>query len=190
MNDEFIDTVKFETKKALHEYSMKGQLLLGAKIIGAALLLTACSFLGVTLNHDNTVTSNTSRISTLELNTDIYESIPDDLNTTIVKQNQMLAQSEHHKTEIMAKLRALEKNQIQLQTVQAQHIETSDTRHQVTLNIQAEQHRRTRPVKQSVINRDDIVLLKAQINQLARTLQQNQHQANTAPRPVPPIGQL
>jgi len=166
----YIDTVAFEFKKQLHQHSMKGQLIQGAKILGAAILLLASSYLGTTLSSNNLQHSNEQRISKIELANDIYESIPEDLNITIIKQNQMLSESQQHKAEIMAKLDELERNQHQLAFQQETQIKLEAQRFETTLAVQAEQLRRERPVKQSVSNHTEIIQLKAKINELARLI--------------------
>ena len=126
--EHFIDTVKFEAKKALIESSTKGQIIKGAQVLAAALLLLASSYLGTTMNQ--------------------------------------LTQTEQFKAGVIAKLATLEKNQLLLKTQQAQLIQLNEKRFQVTLAIQAEQQRRTTPVKRSDVNHEQIVLLKDQLSRL------------------------
>jgi len=171
--ESYLQTVKLEAKKALIASSTRGQIITGFKLVAAAILLMVSSYLGTTLNRLQAEQNNDQRISQLEFSMDIYETIPEDLNTTITKQDQMLKESRLHKSEVMAKLRALEKQQTRLETIQASQFKLDEKRYQLTLDIQAEQQRRTHPVKQSTSNRDDILLLKTRINTLTKILNKN-----------------
>ena len=151
-NQAVIHSIKSGASQLLLSHSLRAQMIGGFKLIAAAIVLAAASYTGTTLTLSSQITDMSQRLSAVEIEFSLYESVASDVNATYETQLEMKTQAHLNKQAILLKLSALESKQ-------AQHLS-------LTRSIQAEQHRRTYPIKASAENEQQIIELRNRLNDL------------------------
>ncbi|MDH5394424.1 MAG: hypothetical protein OEY11_14665 [Gammaproteobacteria bacterium] len=160
-NQAVIHSIKSGASQLLLSHSLRAQMIGGFKLIAAAIVLAAASYTGTTLTLSSQITDMSQRLSAVEIEFSLYESVASDVNATYETQLEMKTQAHLNKQAILLKLSALESKQ-------AQHLS-------LTRSIQAEQHRRTHPITTSQHNTKQINTLNKRINELISNTRLHHH---------------